>query len=117
VMLDDSSGAEAVKITTAGGHEVVLDDAGKRIEVKGAGVSVTLEDSGTVTVTATKVTVNASMVELGAGAVEQPILGKAFMALFNAHTHTLVPPLPVPTTPPVTQMLPALLSKVVRLSP
>jgi uncharacterized protein involved in type VI secretion and phage assembly len=117
LLLDDSSGGEAIRLRTRGGHEVLLDDASRKIEIKGSGVSVTLEDSGTVTVTAATVKVTAGTVELGAGAVEQPILGNAFMALFNVHTHTLVPPLAIPTTPPITPMLPALLSKIVKIAP
>lgn len=65
---DDTAGAVAVRITTPGGHEVVLDDgglnvvitasSGARIELTAAG-GVTIEAASTVDVTAAMVTVDA----------------------------------------------------------
>jgi hypothetical protein len=40
--------------------------------------------------------------------IEPLVLGMSFMTLFNLHTHQVGP---VPTTPPVAPMTPAMLSK------
>ena len=94
VVLDDSPGQEAIRITTAGGHELILDDAGGTVAVTGNGVKITLDDSGTVTVQGTTVTVEAGQINLGASAAAlSPVLGELFMPIFNAHAHALpVPP-------------------------
>ena len=68
VLLDDSQGQEAIRITTAGGHELILDDASGTVAVTGNGVKITLEDSGTVTVQGTTVTVEAEQHQPGFGA-------------------------------------------------
>jgi phage baseplate assembly protein V len=119
VVLDDSQGQEAIRITTAGGHELVLDDAGGMVAVTGNGVTITLDDSGTVTVQGTTVTVEASQINLGAStAIHQLILADEFMEIFNAHTHGIpVPPIgvTVPETalPPLT---PAVFSQIVNVA-
>ncbi len=119
VLLDDSQGQEAIRITTAGGHELILDDASGTVAVTGNGVKVTLEDTGTVTVQGTKVTVEAEQIALGsAAAALSPILGEEFLAIFNTHTHALpFPPVgvTVPSTalPPLT---PAAFSQIVKVA-
>jgi phage baseplate assembly protein V len=119
VVLDDSQGQEAIRIITAGGHELILDDASGTVAVTGNGVKITLEDSGTVTVQGTKVTVEAEQIALGsAAAALSLILGEQFMAIFNAHTHALpFPPIvaTVPGTalPPLT---PAVFSQIVKVT-
>lgn len=126
VLLDDTPGAEAVKVATAGGHTVLLDDAGSKVVVETpGGVAVTLEDGGTITVEGTTVTVKATTVkveaqtiELGSPVGENLILGQRFLALLNLHTHTLVPPVSIPTTPPIVPILgQAVFSNVVKVSP
>jgi uncharacterized protein involved in type VI secretion and phage assembly len=111
VLLDDTSSDKAVRITTAAGHAVHLDDTGNQVVVetpKGR-VKITLADGGTVTVSATTVKIEARTIELGApGATEPAVLGNALMTLFNTHTHTLAAPVPIPTTPPIVPMTPAL---------
>ncbi|MEO1058745.1 MAG: phage baseplate assembly protein V [Actinomycetota bacterium] len=67
---DDTEGAVAIRITTPGGHEVVMDDAGQsvlisassgaKMELTQAG-GVTIEAASTVDVTAALVTVDAAM--------------------------------------------------------
>ena len=67
---DDTPGAVAIRVTTPGGHEVVLDDGamnveithsgGTRIELTAAG-GVTIQANSTVDVTAAMVTVDAPM--------------------------------------------------------
>ena len=119
VVLDDSQGHEAIRITTKGGHELILDDAGGTVAVTGNGVKITLDDSGTVTVQGTNVTVEAGTINLGASAAALSlILGEEFLAIFNAHTHAIpVPPVgvTVPGTalPPLT---PAAFSQIVKVT-
>jgi uncharacterized protein involved in type VI secretion and phage assembly len=118
LLLDDTPGAEAIKVTTSGGHAVELDDVGGKVVVEtSTGVSVTLEDANVVTVKGATVKVEAQTIELGSPAAENLILGQRFMLLFNAHMHTLVPPTSIPTTPPVTPMTNAVFSNVVKVSP
>ena len=119
-----------VSLKTSGGHTIKLDDSGKVVSVKtSGGHTVKLDDSGTVavehsggakismeaaqiTIEAQQATVNASQINLGGDAAIDPlVLGQKFMALFNAHTHTIGP---IPTTPPVTPMTPAVLSQTTK---
>ena len=119
VLLDDSQGQEAIRITTAGGHELILDDASGTVAVTGNGVKITLEDSGTVTVQGSTVTVEAEQISLGsAAAALSLILGEEFMAIFNTHSHALpFPPVvatvPSTTVPPLT---PAVFSQIVKVT-
>ena len=106
VVLDDSQGKEAIRITTAGGHELILDDASGTVAVTGNGVKITLEDSGTVTVQGTTVTVDARQINLGSSTpVHQLILADEFLEIFNSHTHGLPFP-PVVATIPGTALPP-----------
>jgi uncharacterized protein involved in type VI secretion and phage assembly len=119
VLIDDSQGHEAIRITTAGGHELVLDDAGSTVAVTGNGVKITLEDSGTVTVQGGTVTVEADQINLGsAAAFHQLILGDEFMEIFNTHTHGLPFP-PVVATVPGTALpplTPAVFSQIIKVA-
>jgi len=118
VVLDDSQGHEAIRITTAGGHELILDDASGTVAVTGNGVKITLEDSGTVTVQGTKVTVEAEQIALGsAAAALSLILGEQFMAIYNTHTHALPFPPVVATVPgTVPPLTPAVFSQIVKVT-
>lgn len=119
VLLDDTRSGKAVRITTAGGHAVHLDDAGRQVvvETPQGSVRIALDDGGTVTVSAGTVKVESRHIELGAPAASEPaVLGNALMALFNAHTHTLALPVPIPTTPPITPMTPLQLSQNVTVA-
>lgn len=67
---DDTDGAVAVRVTTPGGHELVMDDAGMNVEISAssgarieltAAGGVTIEAASTVDVTAAMVTVDAAM--------------------------------------------------------
>jgi uncharacterized protein involved in type VI secretion and phage assembly len=121
--LDDSPQAQAIRIVTVGGHELILDDQSGSIVVSGNGVSMTLDDDGSVTVQASDsvtvkantVSVQAGSVNLGVGASLSAVLGEALLTVFNAHIHSLALPVPIPTTPPVTPATPAILSRVVKL--
>jgi uncharacterized protein involved in type VI secretion and phage assembly len=114
LLMDDTSGQMTVRLRTAGGHQVTLDDAASTVTIEtSGGQSVTLE-AGKVTVQATSVVLSATSVKLGGDSAAQSlVLGNAFMALFNAHTHNCTAP-GSPSGPPIPQMLPALLSQVAR---
>jgi phage baseplate assembly protein V len=119
VVFDDTAQSRAIRITTAGGHEAILDDASGTVAITGNGVSITLEDSGAVTISGTTVKVEATSIQLGSPtATSSAVLGEALMAVFNAHTHTLAAPVPVPTTPPIpaTQMTQLQLSTKVKVA-
>ena len=112
LLFRDTTGDRRVEITTDGGHQVLLDDAGGTVTVTtSGGQKVVLDKTGTATVTATTVKLDATQVQLGSSAAQSVILGEAFMALFNAHVHT--PGIPV-TSPPVTPMTPAMFSQVTK---
>jgi uncharacterized protein involved in type VI secretion and phage assembly len=107
------NGAAVVTLKTSGGELLEMDDGAGKITIStGAGQTVVLE-SGKVTVTASEVTLSATTVKLGPAASQKVILGDAFMALFNAHVHTSTAPT-FPTSPPVTPMLPVMLSNVTK---
>ena len=118
--MDDSSQSQAIRIVTAGGHELILDDQSGSIAVTGNGVSITLKDDGSISVQASKVTVQATnkvdvqagQISLGPSASFAAVLGPALVALFDAHFHTLGP---LPTTPPTVPLPPTVLSQVVKL--
>jgi uncharacterized protein involved in type VI secretion and phage assembly len=121
LILDDSPQAHAVKIITNGGHELILDDQSGSITVSGNGVSIMLNDDGsvsvqgtTVTVQAQSVSVQAEQVGLGNAPTASAVLGEELLAVFDAHVHLL--PIPIPTTPPVTPAPPTVLSTVVKLT-
>lgn len=65
---DDTSGAVAVRVTTPGGHEIVMDDGGLTVTVTcSSGASIELTAAGGVTVTAASVVrVDAAMVNVEA---------------------------------------------------
>ena len=117
VTMEDTSGSTAVRVVTSGGHELILDDTSGEIAITGNGVSIRLADSGTVTVSASTVKVEARNIQLGSPSASQSaVLGEAFMTLFNTHTHTLVPPTSIPTTPPILPMTQLQLSSNVKVA-
>jgi uncharacterized protein involved in type VI secretion and phage assembly len=115
LILDDSPNAQAVKLVTAGGHELVLDDQSGEIVISGNGVSMTLNDDGSVTVQADTVNVRANQVNLATGASASAVLGEELLATFNAHFHSVPLTVPIPTTPPVTPATSLVLSQAVKL--
>lgn len=71
------------------------------IELIGSAINVVSQE--TVTVTSKKVVVDhTNVIELGAGASEKLVLGDAFLAYFNTHTH--IANLGAPTSPPIVPM-------------
>ncbi|MFE7132062.1 phage baseplate assembly protein V [Streptomyces sp. NPDC057638] len=103
VLLDDTSSKAAVKITSAAGHTVELDDQGKAIRITAAqGGTVTVTADGDITLKAPKVTVESSSIDLGGGATEPLVLGNALLTAFNAHTHPTPAGPSGPPAPPLT---------------
>jgi phage baseplate assembly protein gpV len=111
VLLDDTESKAAVRITSAAGHVVELDDQGKAIRITAAeGGSVTVTAQGDITLKAPKVTVDSPSINLGGDA--QPLaLGNALLTAFNTHTHASA------GSPPAPQLKPAdVLAKKVKTS-
>lgn len=135
LLFDDSQGKERVRIKTKSGHtadlsdfekkltlqssggqSIVVDDSAKTITVQTSGKSITINGtSGEIKVTGQSVTIEAPKVSLGPAASQSLILGEAFLAFFNLHTHTCTAPAS-PSSPPIAPMLPALLSTITKTS-
>ncbi|GGZ39947.1 phage tail protein [Streptomyces inusitatus] len=112
ILLDDTSGRAAVRITSAAGHTVEMDDEGKAVRITAAqGGSVTVSAQGDITLKAAKVTIDSSAIDLGGGSTEPLVLGNALLTAFNTHTH---PSAAGPTGPPVPLLTPAVLAKKAR---
>lgn len=109
IVFDDQSGHAAVRITSAAGHVVELDDQGKAINVTAAsGGSVSVSADGpisltskkSVTIDAPQVTLKSSSIDLGGGATEPAVLGQQLAVQYGAHVHgTGTGPSTPPTTP------------------
>lgn len=118
LLFDDTSGQERVQLTTKGGHEVTMDDAGQSVTVETSSgqkitmdaSSITIEAKASVTVKGgASVTVDAPSIKLGAAAAQSLVLGEALMAVYNLHTHNCTAP-GAPSGPPLSPMTPAVLS-------
>ncbi|BBH69379.1 phage tail protein [Actinoplanes sp. OR16] len=111
ILMDDEQSQAAVRITSAAGHVVELDDQGKAIRVTaaaGAQVSVTadgqitLESKAGVTLKAPTVSLDAASVSIGTGAAHPVLFGDTLVGLFNAHVHGSAAG---PTTTPAVPLL------------
>ncbi|MCG0288572.1 phage baseplate assembly protein V [Streptomyces sp. PSAA01] len=101
VLLDDTEAKAAVRIKSAAGHVVELDDQGKAIHITAAeGGSVTVTAQGDITLKAPKVTIDSPSIDLGGGATEQLVLGNELLKEFINHTHAGAgsPATPLPPT-------------------
>src|SRR5262249_40489471 len=96
LVFDDEAKQAAVRVTSAAGHVVELDDAGRAIRVKaapGGTVSVradgaiTLESKASITLDAPKVTLKSSSIHLGDPATEPVVLGTRLTSAFATHVH------------------------------
>jgi uncharacterized protein involved in type VI secretion and phage assembly len=110
----DEQARKATLTTGSGQPTVELDAGANKITITtGSGQSVTIDGTGTLTLEATTVKVEATQVELGSAATQKVILGDAFMTYFNTHVHNATT-LGAPTSPPVVSMNAALLSNVTK---
>ncbi|MBP2330399.1 uncharacterized protein involved in type VI secretion and phage assembly [Kibdelosporangium banguiense] len=97
VLLDDTESKAAVRVKSAAGHVIEMDDQGKAIRITAAaGGSVTVTAEGDITLKAPKVTIDSDRIELGAGANEKLILGETFLRAYNLHTHASAGAPPAP---------------------
>jgi len=112
ILMVDTNGQKEIKIKTAGGQTVDLEDASNKITIKtSTGQSIIIEP-GKITLEATQIILSGSDIKLGgAGAAQSVVLGQALLAAFNAHTHVSNIPT-LPTGPPVPPLTPAVLSTV-----
>jgi phage baseplate assembly protein gpV len=132
----DQGGARFASLRSKNGHELKLDDSSNQIVIRTAsGQSVTMDAlSGDITVVGATITLagaisvgleapalsiagpnislSGASISLGAAAGNRVVLGDALMALFNSHTHGLVPGA---TTIPNQQMTDAQLSSVAKV--
>ena len=102
IRFDDQADQAAVRVTSAAGHTLDLDDAGTAIRITTAeGGTVTVTADGAITLKASKVTIDSDSIELGAGAIHQIPFGDVLLNAYNAHTHlvpgagTSAPPVPL----------------------
>jgi uncharacterized protein involved in type VI secretion and phage assembly len=110
LVFDDEPKQAAVRVTSAAGHMVELDDAGKAIRVRAAdGATVSVQADGAITLAskvgitldAPKVTVKAASVDLGDPAAEPVVLGTRLTTAFATHVHpTAAGPTGTPAAPP-----------------
>ena len=83
-----TDGRDQKIIRTKAGHEVLLDDGAKEIRITTAeGGTVTVNADGSITLKAPKVIVESGDIDLGGGASEPAVLGKALIEAFAKHTH------------------------------
>jgi uncharacterized protein involved in type VI secretion and phage assembly len=111
VLLDDTASKAAVRVKSAAGHVLEMDDQGKAIRITAAaGGSVTVTAEGDITLKAPKVTIESSDIDLGGGSTEPLVLGNALLQAFNAHTHASA------GSPPAPLLTPAVLAKKAKTS-
>jgi phage baseplate assembly protein V len=111
--LDDSSGAQRVRLRTAGGQVVDLDDSATKISISnGSGAEIVL-DGPNLTITATQIKLAGQQISLGEGASQPVPLGTLLVSMLAAHTHNTTAP-GAPTGPPVPPFTPSVLSTTVK---
>lgn len=117
-----NSSEQKVVISDSKSNEVALDGStvtirnsgGSEVSVKESEISLKSAGGATVTVKANEVVIeSASSIKLGSGASSSLVLGEQFLALFNAHTHSITP---AGTTPPSSPLPPSVLSKTTKTS-
>lgn len=104
ILFDDRADQAAVRVTSAAGHMLEMDDSGTAIRITAAeGGTVTVTADGSITLKAPKVTVDSDKIELGAGETHKIPFGDVLLNAYNAHTH-LVPGAGT-SGPPVPQLV------------
>lgn len=81
------------------------EEKGLMLDYKENQINIKPDNNIVITTKESVIIDHAKTIELGKGATEKVVLGDAFMALFNQHTH--VGNLGAPTSPPVVPMTPA----------
>jgi uncharacterized protein involved in type VI secretion and phage assembly len=105
-------GRDQKMIRTKAGHEILLDDGANKIQITGAkGGTVTINDDGSITLKASKVTVESDNIDLGGGATQHAVLGEVLKRAFDTHIH----PVPNGSSSPPTVPLQDALSSVVKV--
>jgi phage baseplate assembly protein V len=96
LVFDDEPGHAAVRVTSAAGHVVELDDEGTAIRVTAAaGGTVSVRADGAITLTSTdsvtldapKVTLRSRAIDLGGGATEPVVLADRLSVAYDGHVH------------------------------
>jgi uncharacterized protein involved in type VI secretion and phage assembly len=108
LLFDDSSGGPKLVVTSAGGHKVTLDDDPGTVTVEtSGGQSIELNEAGSATVKADRITLQGSSVTLdgsvslgSSGASHPVLLGDELVKLFSTHVHNATA-IGSPTTPPL----------------
>lgn len=105
LVFDDQQSRAAVRVTSAAGHVVELDDAGKAIRVRAAdGGSVSVRADGAITLeSSTAITLKAPAVNLGDPTTDPVVLGGKLAEAFATHVHptsTGTTSAPLPPPPP-----------------
>jgi uncharacterized protein involved in type VI secretion and phage assembly len=88
ILFDDHDDQAAVKVTSAAGHTLEMDDSGTAIRITAAkGGTVTVTADGSITLKAPKVTIESNAIDLGGGASEPAVLADQLIRAFALHTH------------------------------
>jgi phage baseplate assembly protein V len=113
ITFDDKAGEQHIEIKTVAGNVLDLSDKDKKITLTTpGGVSLTLEDTGTVTVKgSTSISLDAPKVSLGTAAAHSLLFADIFLPIFNAHTHLCTAP-GTPSAPPLPILPPTAASTV-----
>lgn len=97
-IVEDAAGSSAI---FASGEVTIASEFGAKIEM---GENVTIRAPGTITVNAgVKAVLKGPKVDIGAGALENSVLGDKMVALFSSHMHT--GNMGAPTSPPTVPMI------------
>jgi uncharacterized protein involved in type VI secretion and phage assembly len=113
ILFDDHADQAAVKVTSAAGHTLEMDDSGTAIKITAAkGGTVTVTADGSITLHAPKVTIESNDIDLGGGASQHAVLGERLIAEFLKHTH----PAPGGVTGPPTPLPPSILASAVKVT-
>ena len=115
ILFDDTTGSQRIEVKTVAGHVLDLSDKDKKVTLTTpTGVSITLDDTGSVTIKGTtSVSLDAPSVSLGPAAAHGLIHGELFQPIFDAHTHVCTAP-GTPSGPPVPLMTAGLVSTVTK---
>lgn len=111
VLLQDKDGRK-FEIDSSKQSLTIADTSGNEVKIEPSSISVKHKSGDEVKLKGGEVVIqSAGKITLGEGASQSLVLGETFMSLFNGHTHVVGPSM---STPPVTPMMPTMLSKKVK---